>query len=384
MRAAAVIGTGQTRHAAVRDDLSVPELAREAARRALEDADIAARDLDAVVIGGGPDVLEGMSGPEHWIAPALGSVGGPAMRVQSAGGGGAAAVTAAFHHVVSGAFDVVLAVSYQKPSEFSRRSPSPRGDPLRGVADIPFAVLGGLQSRRYLDRHSRVASEEHGAMVVVKNRANAVLNPKAHVRRTVSVAEVLESEPVADPLKRMDCSPSSDGAASMVIASGHLAGKMCDRPAWLAGMGASSESRGAPHADPAYPESCVRAAQQAYQSAWVYDPPTELDVAEVLEAFSFQELIWCEALGLCGPGEGARMVAEGTSAIEGSLPVNPSGGALCANPGAATGMVRQVEAAMQVMGRAGDHQVPGARRALAHSWGGALEFNTVTVFASEI
>ena len=128
----------------------------------------------------------------------------------------------------------------------------------------------------------------------------------------------------------------------------------------------------------------MRAAQQAYQMAWVYQPYKELDVAEVYEAFSFQELIWTEALGLCRPGEGARLVESGATAMDGEFPVNPSGGVLSANPIGASAMIRQIEAAMQVMGRAGEHQVPGVSKALAHSWGGAIQFSTVTVFADEI
>lgn len=386
MRAAAVIGTGQTRYAASRDDMNTCELVREATALALGDAGLKPSDIDAVVIGSGADMFEGMSQSEHWTGPATGAVGKPVMRVQAGGTAGAAATIAAFHQVVCGAFDIVLAISYQKLSELiDGPGLSLSYDPVwDSRLAMPLPVLGALQSRQYLDRHSRQAAEEHGAMVVSKNRANALLNPRAHLREAVTIAEVMASRPVAEPLKKLDCCPRSDGAAAILVASEKWARKACDRPAWIVGTGTCSESRYVPHVDLAYPESCVRAAQQAYQTAWVYDPPAELDVAEVFEAFSFQELIWCEALGLCRPGEGARMISEGVSSMEGPIPVNPSGGVLSANPIAAAGMARQAEAAMQVMGRAGEHQVPGARKALAHSWGGALQLNTVTIFSSEL
>jgi acetyl-CoA C-acetyltransferase len=198
------------------------------------------------------------------------------------------------------------------------------------------------------------------------------------------VEDVMRSAPVAEPLKLLDCCPTSDGAAAVVIAEDRRARKLAKRPAWFAGVGACSESPYVPHVDMAYPESCVRAAQQAYQMAWIYEPLKELDMAEVYEAFSFQELIWTEALGFCAPGEGGKLAESGETALDGSFPVNPSGGVLSANPIGASAMIRQIEAANQVMGKAGEHQFGRVRKALAHSWGGAIQFSTVTIFADRL
>jgi acetyl-CoA C-acetyltransferase len=383
-RAAAVVGTGQTTYESRREDVNVPELAREAAMRALEDTGIKPADIDAIVIGSGPEILEGVNQPEQWIGSALGAPGKPLMRIATGGTAGAAATIAAFYHVASGLFDVVLAVSYQKPSDGdASHGLSSCCDPLwdRDLACVGPALVG-LQSRQYLARHQPKVSEEHGAMVVVKNRKNALRNPYAQLQQEVTVDDVMRSEPVASPIKLLDCSPTSDGAAALVIAEERRAKKMTARPAWFAGIGTCSESPYVPHVDIAYPESCVRAAQLAYQMAWVYDPVRELDVAEVYEAYSFQELIWTEALGLCNPGEGGKMVESGITAMGGEFPINPSGGVLSANPVGASAMVRQLEAALQVMGKAGEHQVPGVRKALAHSSGGAVQFSTATVFSS--
>lgn len=221
-------------------------------------------------------------------------------------------------------------------------------------------------------------------MVAVKNRKNALRNPFAHIRSEVTTQDVMDSAPVASPIKTLDCCPISDGAAALVIAEERRAKKMARRPAWFAGIGSCSESPYAPNVDMAYPESCVRAAQLAYQMAWIYDPVRDLDVAEIYEAFSFQELIWTEALGLCNPGEGGRMVESGVTAMNGEFPINPSGGVLCANPIGASAMVKQIEAAAQVMGKAGRHQIPRVRKALAHFWGGSIQFSTVTIFSSEL
>ncbi len=385
-RAAAIVGTGQTKHTGRRDDVNVPELLREAAALALEDAGITARDVDAVVIGSGPEEFEGVNQPEHWVGPAIGAPGKPVMRIQTGGTSGASTTIGAFYHVASGLFDVVLAVAYQKISDgVAPYGLSPGHDPLW---DHDYAsgaaALVGMQSRQYLARHHTRVSEEHGAMVAVKNRKNAMKNPYAHLRSLISIEDVMGSAQVATPIKTLDCCPASDGAAALVIAEERRAGKMAARPAWFAGIGTASESPHVPHVDVAYPEACVRAAQIAYQMAWIYDPVRELDVAEVHEAFSFQELIWTEALGLCNPGEGGRMVESGITAMDGDFPINPSGGVLSANPYGATAMIRQIEAALQVMGKAGEHQVPGVKKALAHSWGGVLQFNTATIFSREL
>ena len=231
--------------------------------------------------------------------------------------------------------------------------------------------------------HGPRVGEEHGALVAVKTRHNAAKNPYVPQLGRITVEDVMGSAPVAAPIKALDCSLTCDGAAALVIAEERRARKMAKRPAWFAGIGSSSESPYAPHLDMAYPESCVRAAQVAYQMAWIYDPVRELDLAEVSESYSFQELIWTEALGLCNPGEGGRMVESGITSIEGEFPINPSGGVLSANPAGASAMIRQLEAARQVMWSAGDHQVPGVRKALAHSWGGALQFCAVTIFSGE-
>jgi len=385
-RPVAVVGTGQTKYVSRREDVNVPELVREAALRALDDAGITPRDVDAVVIGSAPEIFEGVNNPELWIGPAIGATGKPLMRIHTGGTVGASTTIASFYHVVSGMFDVVLAVAFEKLSDgVAQYGLSACYDPLW---DRDFACgaprLAALQARQYLARHEPDVSEEHAAMVAVKNRKNALLNPCAQLQLEITVQDVMESAPVATPLKLLDCCPTSDGAAAMVIAEDRKARKMCSRPAWIAGVGTCSESPYVPHVDMAYPESCVRAAQQAYQMAWIYDPPNELDMAEVYEAFSFQELIWSEALGFCGPGEGGKLIESGRTAMDGAFPINPSGGVLSANPIGASAMIRQLEAAMQVMGKAGEHQVPGVGKALAHSWGGAIQFSTVTIFSSDL
>ncbi|MFH1150146.1 MAG: hypothetical protein V1748_06715 [Actinomycetota bacterium] len=384
-RSVAVVGTGQTRHVSRRNDVNVAEMVREAALLALEDTGLGPGDVDAVVVGSAPEIFEGVNSPENWVGPAVGAAGKPMLRIHTGGTAGASAAIAAYYHVASGLFDTVLAVAYEKLSDGSAQyGLSACYDPLW---DRDFAcgapALVALQSREYMARYHPEITEEHGAMVAVKNRKNALLNPYAQLRMELTVQDVMTSAPVASPLKVLDCCPVSDGAAALVIASDGRARKLAARPAWITGVGTCTESPYVPDVDMAYPESCVRAAQHAYQMAWVYEPLKELDVAEVYDAFSFQELIWYETLGFCKPGQGGRLVESGITQLDGEFPVNPSGGVLSSNPIGASAMIRQLEAARQVMGKAGDHQVEGVRRALAHSWGGAIQFSTVTIFSNE-
>lgn len=384
-RRVAVTGTGQTKHTSRRKDVNMAEMVREAGVRAVEDAGITLKDVDAVVMGSAPEIFEGIGSPENWVGMALGASGKPLLRIHTGGTVGASTTIAGFYHVASGVYDTVLAVAYEKLSDgVAQYGLSACYDPLW---DRDFAcgapALVALQSRQYLARYPQI-TEEHGAMVAVKNRKNALLNPYAQLQLEITIEDVMNSAPVATPLKLLDCCPTSDGAAAVVIASEEKARSMTRRPAWFAGVGTCTESPYVPHVDMAYPQSCVRAAQHAYEMAWIYDPKNDLDVAEVYEAFSFQELIWCEALGFCQPGEGGKLIESGETRMDGGFPINPSGGVLSANPIGASAMIRQLEAASQVMGKAGDHQIPGVRKALAHSWGGAIQFGTVTIFSSEL
>ncbi|MBN2168412.1 MAG: thiolase domain-containing protein [Actinobacteria bacterium] len=383
-RRVGVVGTGQSKYKDRRNDVNTPELVREAAMAAMNDAGITPRDIDACVIAGAPDLLEEISFSENWIGPAIGASGKPLVRVHAGINVGANATVSAFFQVAAGAFDVVLAVSYNQCTiEDFQCNSMDCCDPLWDLGfECPQSTLAGLQAQFYLSRHEGKVTEEHGAMIAVKNRKNAILNPYAHIRSEITVEEVMNSPEVASPIKVLDCSSVCDGAAAIIVAEEMKARKLNPAPAWISGLGACSESRSVPYVDMAYPESCVRAAQQAYQMAWVYEPASDLDIAEVHDTFSFQELIWCEALGICEPGTAGKFLELGGSMFDGELPVNPSGGVISTNPEGASSMVRQIEAANQIMGKAGDHQVPGARRALAHAWGGAIQYSVVMVFSS--
>lgn len=380
MNPVAVIGTGQTDHRRRRLDVSLAGLVREAGSRALADAGLDIEDIDAVVVGSAPDFFEGIMQPEQLLAGALGAPGKPILRVHTAGSVGGSTAVSGASHVGSGLFGRVLALGFEKLSETDPLwglSPKSGGGRLFGAgAGAHFAPY----IRLYMQRHG--APPEIGPRVVVKSRENAARNPHAHLRDPVTVEEVLDSPVLWDPLRRLESCPTSDGAAAIVFASEDAAHGR-DGVAWVRGARTMSEAASFPGRDGVDPEVGRRCAEQVYRQAGIQDPARDLDVAEIYEPFSWIEIMWYENLAFCDTGEGWKLFDRGATSMDGSLAVNPSGGVLSTNPIGASGMIRMVEAADQVRGRAGEHQVGGARLALGHAYGGSSNYFAMMVFGSE-
>ncbi len=378
----AVIGIGQTQYAAKRDDLSIAGLVREAAARALEDAGLAWRDIDAVVIGKAPDMFEGVMMPELYLADALGAAGKPVMRVHTAGSVGGSTALVAASLVQAGIHDRVLTVAFEKQSESNAMwALTPK---------IPFqppvvAGAGGYFTphiRAYIARSG--APPDVGIRVALKDRQNALRNPYAHLRMEDATYEAIAESPMLwDPIRFHETCPSSDGACAMVLASEPAAANSPRPPAWLLGGAMRSEPIMFPGRDEVNPRAGRDCAADVYRQAGIADPRRDLDVAEVYVPFSWYEPMWMENLGFAKRNEGWKMVLEGATAFDGELPVNPSGGVLSSNPIGASGMIRFAEAAMQVRGQAGEHQVAGARKALGHAYGGGSQFFAMWIVGSE-
>ena len=369
----AVIGIGQTKHTAKRDDVSIPGLVREAAMRALDDAELRWSDIDAVVIGKAPDMFEGVMMPELLLADALGATGKPMMRVHTAGSVGGSTAIVAAHLVQAGVHQRVLTLAFEKQSESDAMwalSPKyPFQPPLVAGAGGFFAPL----IRAYIRRSG--APDDVGMRVAVKDRQNALKNPFAHLHMPDITLESVKASPMLwDPVRYLETCPSSDGACAMVLASEDAARRAPRPPAWVLGTAVRSEPThfaGRNQVDPRAGRDC---AADVYRQAGVTDPRRELDVAEIYVPFSWFEPMWLENLGFAEDGQGWRLTVEGATALDGDIPINPSGGVLSTNPIGASGMIRFAEAALQVRGAAGEHQIDGARLALGHAYGGASQF----------
>jgi acetyl-CoA C-acetyltransferase len=242
-----------------------------------------------------------------------------------------------------------------------------------------------LQATRQMHEHGYTL--EHFAQVAVKNRVNGAGNPYAHIRQPVSVEEVLASDVIAWPIKRLEACPRSDGACALVLADGELA-RRTPTPVWLRGMAESTDSmyigdRVGDGLDDYIDAATLReAARAAYGQAGISRPLRDLDVAEIYAPFPCNELKAYEALGLCERGRSHTLIETGAVELDGELPVNPSGGPMCANPIGATGLVRVAECVEQIRGSATGRQV-AASTGVATSSGGSSQFYTVCVLGKE-
>ncbi|MCK4722409.1 MAG: thiolase family protein, partial [Dehalococcoidia bacterium] len=269
--------------------------------------------------------------------------------------------------VMSGHFDNALVHAITKSSEIPSLSTLTNlyADPFFqrpvGLDDVSTAAM---QARLYMEKYK--ITEEQAAKVVVKNLGNALSNPYAHKKGKISVDEVLKSEVMAYPIKALDCAAYSDGTCAMLLASEEKAKKLTNNPVWVKGVGWCVDHQFFGDRD-LLDGGLRKAARKAYDMAGIKNPMKEIDVAEICEPYSFQELLWYEQLGLCKDGEGGKLIDSGVTAMDGELPVNPSGGVLATNPYVARGLIRIAEAALQIMGEAGERQVPGVKTALAHS-----------------
>jgi acetyl-CoA C-acetyltransferase len=236
--------------------------------------------------------------------------------------------------------------------------------------------------RSYIRRSS--APVEVGMQVAVKDRLNALKNPYAHLHMPEISMDMVKASPMLwDPIRYLETCPSSDGACAMVMTDADGAKKAPHRPAWVRGTSMRSEPAMFAGRDQVLPRAGRECAADVYKQAGVTNPAKQIDVAEIYVPFSWFEPMWLENLGLAGENEGWKMTASGATALGGSLPINPSGGVLSTNPIGASGMIRFAEAAMQVRGQAGAHQVDGAKMALGHAYGGASQFFSMWMVSSE-
>ena len=374
----AVVGIGQTKHEKCRDDVSMAGLLREAARRALDDAEMTWKDIDAVVIGKAPDLFEGVMMPELYLADALGAVGKPILRVHTAGSVGGSTAVVASHLVQSRVRERVLTIGFEKQSE---------GDTTWGLSG---GRSGGVGAGGYFAPHIKAYIERSGApehigwKVAVKDRQNALKNPYAHLQlKNIDIEAVKTSEMLWAPIRRLESCPTSDGACAMVLTDEAGGKRAAKPPAWVHAVAMRSEAGFFPGRDPVSPRAGQECAADVYRQAGIQNPRRELDMMECYVPFSWYEPMWMENLGIADKNAGWKLTDSGATALDGDIPVNCSGGVLSSNPIGASGMLRFAESALQVRGQAGEHQVDGAKLALGHAYGGAAQYFAMWVVSSE-
>ncbi len=283
---------------------------------------------------------------------------------------GAVACSYAMMQILSGHFDTMLVTAHCKESQTNGRVVENAGVDFiySQMLGMDFLSGGALQARRYMDKYG--ITPEQCAQVVVKNLGNAKKNPQAITAGDVAVEDVLNSPLLASPIRELDAKPVSDGCCALILATEEKAKKFTDKPVWIKGVARYNDTHYLGYRDLADCKSLKLAAQRAYKMAGISNPRKEIDLAEISENYSYQELLWSEGLGLCEKGNGGKLMESGATGMEGEIPINPSGGLIAGVPYTAAGLDRIAEAVLQLRGEAGERQVPGAKTAIAHGTSG--------------
>ena len=382
-RRVAIVGTGQTYHKSHRPDVTSREMIYEAVTRALADAELTISDIDAIVIGN-MDHFESINYVDAYSVEGSGAFMKPIMKVSTGGTTGATVAIAAYYHVASGIFDKVLAIGFEKNSESDTTGAIITcSDPIWDRYSYSGAIPSlATEATAYMEQTG--ATQEDAALVAERDRGNAMNNPYAHLRRPLTVADIMASPMLAYPIKLGDVCPRSDGACAVVLAADGIAQKIAKKPAWF--KAASVRHTYTWFGDSTnYTKGLVsmqNASREAYAQAGITKPAEELDVAELYLPYTYAGLKWIEDLGFCERGQGAKFVRERNTHMGGKIPVNPSGGVISTNCIGATALLRVAEAAIQIMGKGDARQVPDVKNALATGFGGCF-WSDVVILSSE-
>lgn len=361
MRDVFIAGTGVIPFGRYPDQL-LEDFALPAITEAVADAGIEGRSLGIAVFGnsGGGRVAG------QRVLRELGMTGFSILNVENACAGGGSALHVGWMAVASGLHDLALVVGMEK---MQKGLIPPNPGEYEAALGKTLPAKYALRARKHMDQYGLTV--EQLAQVSVKNHRAGALNPNAHYQKEVTLEEVLTSRPIAEPLTLLQCCPTTDGAAALVLAGGDVARQLGARVRIAASFITSGRYTNPAEGDLGQDEDlATRAGAAAYELAGL--GPEDIDVAEMHDAFTVGEILATESLGLCARGEGGRLVEEGVTGLGGRLPVNPSGGRLSlGHPLGATGVVQVVELARQLQGRSGPRQVEGAKVALAHVQGGS-------------
>jgi acetyl-CoA C-acetyltransferase len=376
MRDVVVIGAGLTKFGELWDK-SFRQLIAEAGSKAILDAKIEGKDIDAMYVG---SMSSGRFVDQEHVGALVAEVSGfshlhiPATRVEGACASGGLAIREGYLSIASGMNDVVVVGGIEKMNDVSGAEAT---DILATASDqeweaffgATFPAIYAMIATRHM--HEYGTTKEQLAQVAVKNHKNGALNPYAQYQSEISLEAVLKATTVAYPLGLMDCSPVTDGAASIVLCAAEKAKKFTDKPVKIIASGQASDTL-ALHArrDICTLDATVHAAKMAYKQANI--TPKDIDFAEVHDCFTIAEICAIEDLGFVEKGKGGQAIDNNITTLNGSLPVNTSGGLKAkGHPVGATGVAQIVELALQLRGDAGKRQIKDAKIGLAHNVGGS-------------
>ena len=364
MKGVSVIGVGMIPFGKY-PDTNITDLGWPAVKAAIKDAGIDARRIQAVYSG----TARGGAMVGQRIMGRLGLAGLPIVNVENACSSSSSAMAQGVMAVSSGAYDIVLVIGVEKLTKFGGGTLPLDEDDWEVRLGLTMPALYAMRAQRYM--HDFGVSLKDVASVSVKNRKNGALNPDAQMRKEVSVEEVLASRMIADPFTLLQCCPTGDGAAAIILASSAVAKQLSNNPIEVRASHLTSGRFMSGFRDMTSPEITVRGARETFEESGL--GPEDIDVAEVHDAFSVAELIYYEAFGFCARGDGASLLQSGATSIGGRIPINPSGGLIAkGHPVGATGAAQVVEIVRQLRGQAGARQVEGAKVGMTHATGGGI------------
>jgi acetyl-CoA C-acetyltransferase len=341
------------------------------------------KDVKALFVGHMGESYEHQGHTGATMADWAGLLNVPATRTEAACASSGAALRAAVYAVLSGLCDVVMVGGVEK---MTHRTTPEVTEYLAMASDYPFEQWHGitfpglyaLMATAHM--HEYGTTEQHLAMVAVKNHYHGSLNPKAHMQKEITVEAALSSRVIAWPLKLYDCSLITDGASCLILTKPELAKKYTETPVHIIGSGQASDTIGLYERENLTSLAAAKlAAKKAYEMADV--KPEDVDVAEVHDCFTIAEIIAYEDLGFCRPGEGGSLIESGETKLEGRIPVNTSGGLKSkGHPVGATGTGQAYETYLQLTGQAEKRQVKDAEVGLTHNVGGSGATATVHIY----
>ena len=344
------------------------------------------RDVKAMFIGHMGEAYEHQGHTGSAAADWTGLLGIPATRTEAACASSGVALRSGIYAVMSGLADVVIVGGVEK---MTHRSTAEVTEYLAMASDYPFEQFHGitfpglfaLMATAHM--HAYGTTQEQMAKVAVKNHHHASLNPKAHLQKEITVENVMASKVVAWPLKMYDCSLITDGASCIILTKPELANKYTDQPVHIIGSGQASDSIGLyERTSLTSLLSAKLAAKTAYEMASV--KPSEIQVAEVHDCFTYVELMSYEDLGFCPVGKSGQLIDSGQTCLGGQLPVNTSGGLKAkGHPVGATGTAQTYEVYLQLTGQADKRQVKDVKVGLTHNVGGSGATAAVHIYRGE-
>ncbi|MBW2057404.1 MAG: thiolase family protein [Deltaproteobacteria bacterium] len=384
MEKVAIVGVGQS--AFVRGyEGSIRELAFEAYREAMADAQLGPKEIDASIICSAPE-YDKQRTPAGVIAEYLGLTPQPTFYVENVCSSSSMGVRLGYALIESGLHGVILVLGFQKMSEITSAESQER---MGRGADIMWESPFGTMMPAYYAMHARAhfarygTTEEDLALIRVKAALYGQLNEKAVYRKSVSLEQVLSSDTVSTPLKRFDCCANADGSSCIILARKDRAADMPNRPIWILGLGAASAPVNMAGRDSLTGLRCAQeAARQAFEMAGL--GPQDVDVAEIHDCFTIAELMAYEDLGFASPGEGRYLIREKETYQKGRIPINVDGGLLSkGHPIGATGGSQIRTVVLQLRGEAGQAQVEDPKVGLIHNIGGVGLYGNVTILGTE-